>query len=1300
MVQGKIIKRLLGQPTNDPHADSSLSFDASASQSISRPTFSQSASFSTNSPLTCVDIAPLAVGNFAVIAGEKVFKTLQIDGTTITESHDLRAALYAQDPTHDNTLSAFNDQLNIKAVRWAHDELDTSIVTAAANGRITVYDLNRIQIGSGLEVGRIREHARQVHKLAINPFRGNLLLSASQDGTARFFDIKAPPGRNGMVFHSRAIFKCNADPVRDIKWSPKKGFEFACSTAAGTVQHWDTRKPVAPVLKINAHEGPCMSISWHPAGDYIVSGGLDQQCHVWDLSKDANKRQKPKYTFSTPAPVSMVSWRRPTWSSSAQANRAAQVAVVYDDTNAMKIQNSTMHIWDIARPTLPFKEIPDFETSPTALTWQGPDILWTVGREGEFRQIDVAFAPRVIDRRSLSTFDFSPNGEVLMLLEERQGRPRFSSIGSGEKLSRARLSAGQSSSQGTGGQLSISRSDSEEDTAGSFLGPKPRTKKKNKRRSERSNTPLSTTPPSPDTDILRLEDSLKATGPYKPAQIMAVGHVPSSANRDVFKYLSSCYLQRIAEDIYDASEAGLEGPDMPSRLASIMEYFARSAEIVGQYRLAQTWKILSYTMGLLLTRRAHYHREQRLIRAQAKKLEREKQEKQQLRDDERHEQQRYLFQDRTPTKIPSPRVAVGPKDGRMTPKRTIMPEEESTSGMTTPTARPMKDSLVLDPSTAKPIPKIEQDGFRLPPAAHSTSPTKKNEKQPAEGSYSSTEGYDFYDLDAFPSQAIDIAPPVKKAPLRLDLDIRDADKRPAHMFRHDSNESFQMFSTSAESHPRSPLSSVAGRRQPSNNNLHSSDFDSSWDSSKIGSDPRHRESFDSQTISEPENDYSDPYGISHRPSKASIHRPSIPSIYERDNSDVDEMENSMLAGTIIPPTPPDYDSPSLSILDIDYHPQRGDPGFTLPAIDPHTLVSRTIAFETQTSALNAAIMVLLLLPHLQPNTIDPLLAPAILSTYHQRLQTQSLFASAALLRKLCYPTYPTIYSQSQVKPGGEIAYWCTTCSRPLKKGNLEIGERLQRCERCRVYLEGCVVCWQVEDPGVVTSSSSAQSHANSRANNATEEHEKEHEREHDSESTGADVDVDVEAAGRLYFYCQGCSHGGHARCLRVWHAGPANLEGADQSDGTCPMEGCLHACLPGKWRDERMVERSILRAEELGRAVRESVGVKVGRSGSGRGKSGGVDGEGRRASLDGRERDMQRGLNARERAGRDREKEKERERAVRKDSREVGESRAVESVRTALAGSVGIGGVVLPVPSGGATERKKSVKVVAPGEEQ
>ncbi|ELR09843.1 hypothetical protein GMDG_04323 [Pseudogymnoascus destructans 20631-21] len=1203
MVQGKIIKRLLGQPTNDHISEPAITYDARTTRELQRPDFSQDATHSTGSPLTCVDISPS--GNYAVIAGDEVFKTLKIEGPKIEEQTDLRAAIAIPG-------EGLTDQLKIGAVRWGHGEIDSSIVTASANGRVTIYDLNRI--GSGLEVGRIKEHQRQVHKLSINPFRANLLLSASQDGTVRFFDIKAPTGRSNLTFISRAVFKSNADPVRDVTWNPTRGFEFACATVSGTIQHWDTRNQKAPLLKINAHDGACMTLSWHSDGEHIVSGGLDQQCYIWDLSRNAEKRQKPKYSFATPAPVSIVSWRPPSWPSTAQAQRAAQVAVVYDDVNSLKTQKSTVQIWDIARPGLPFKEISSFETSPTALKWQHTDILWTVTREGDFRQSDIAFAPKVIDQRSLSTFDFSPSGEVLILLEERRGRSRHVNSGTSEKPVRARLSM---TSQSPSGKLSISRSDSEEDTAGSFLGPKLKPSKKHQRHhNTRSATPLSTTPPSAGdmAAVMKLEESIKVTGPYKPSQTMAIGHAPSAVHRDVFKFLSSAYLQRIAKDLQDAGSAGPKRAPIHERMASIMETFARAAELVGQYRLSQTWKVLSYSISLLLIRRAN----QATI------------EEQQTKDRQTWGRHRIRV-DKTPTKRSRSKSLVNRKEGHISSiTRSIMAEEESTSTMTTPLARPIRDSLILDTTTQKPLPTFDSEVFSLPEAAHSPADQSNFSSRKCSDASAYEAGYDFYDLDAIANTPpTSIVVPPRKAPLRLDGGFPGdgSTAHPGGMLRHDSNESFQMFSTSGDSQLRlSFASDSVGRRFQ---HKEPSEQYASWESSDPALERQNAESFNSKDSSIPDDSLPPRSGHSnHRsqtPTPFPLEQPSLPST---DESKISENSDTQSEDEIISIHSQDLDSVAESfeavdlsspeILDIDFVPQRSDPSFTPAAIDPHLLIPRTITFETQTTSLNAAVMVLLLLPHLLPGTIDELQAPAILCQYQNRLQSMLLFTEAALLRKLSYPTYPTVYGQGQAKWGMDIGYFCQTCRRALRKDEkLEVGKRLLRCERCRTYLDGCTVCRQQEEPEVA-----------------------ELEFDGDETSPGGGKEVKAQPAGKLWWWCQGCGHGGHSVCLRAWHSGPPTLEGSDASDGCCPMEGCLHPCLPGRWRDEWMVGKAAVRDSELSKLVKEGT-------------------RGKRVSISGR---------------------------VRRDDMEIRISRAVEQVR----GTLGSG---FPV------DRKKSVKVVAPGEE-
>jgi len=132
-------------------------------------------------------------------------------------------------------------------------------------------------------------------------------------------------------------------------------------------------------------------------------------------------------------------------------------------------------------------------------------------------------------------------------------------------------------------------------------------------------------------------------------------------------------------------------------------------------------------------------------------------------------------------------------------------------------------------------------------------------------------------------------------------------------------------------------------------------------------------------------------------------------------------------------------------------------------------------------------------------------------------------------------------------------------------------------------------------------------------------------------------------------------------CMQAWHSGPEEgKEGDRYSGGCCPLEGCLHPCLPGRWREKNAEEKSVKMAREMDLLIKESS-----RQGS-------------------------------------RGRENRRLQNVRRDGREATQSRAVEGVRVAL----GVGSTLPAVSSvasgsgsGGGLERKKSVKLVAPGEE-
>ncbi|OLN85390.1 putative WD repeat-containing protein C4F8.11 [Colletotrichum chlorophyti] len=1280
--ENKIMRKLLGKVTADSSTDTHHTIGITSApqyQTSYRPSASQNAVFPAGVPILCLDTSPDR--RAAVIAGRHVLKTIVFDGLSISEGIDVRGAITAQSASSKGASSSLTaDQLSIRDVKWHGD---STIFTACANGKIFSYDLARIATGgAALEFVQTREDSRQVNSLDINPHRQTTLLSGSQDGMVRYFDIRAPlqSRSGGLTYSPRGAYKCNADGVRQVKWSPKDGFYFACGTESGVVLKWDVRKIAQPLLKIPAHDKACASISWHPDGNHLISGGWDSKCAVWDMSRNADKRQKPRWLIHTPAPVAVVAWRPGLWSASAQGKRAAQVAVSYDDGSHKRYGINAVHIWDLARPSMPYKEIERFDFSPSGLLWQNQDLLWTVGNDGFFNQCDVAFAPKVLDRQSVSSMSFSARGDVVMFLDERPNeRPRPSIV---HHQLPPRTSY---SSSPTTPMLSISRSDSEEDVVGSFLGPRRRVARK-RRLSLRSSLPsMSTTPPGPgisDDIVLGLEQAIKVTGTYKTQQSMAVGHVPAAARVDVYQYLSSYYLETLERELPYVSG----GKSLAKRVAIIMEQYARAAEDVSQFRLAQTWRILAYSVNLLLNRRAQYHLQTRLGRFQKRPSVSKGKDVPKVRIPRSLGVVVEMNGEETPRR--SSALASTSIDTKSLGVRSLLSEEiESTSNVTTPLARAVNGEHADkgdDSSKTSLPPVMEPDSFALPPAAHSTfnnSPRRRLDSVPLsvtsqesdQTQTSITEGYDFYDTDAL-YQAIDVPEPKQKEQEPLDYGPCTPNSR--RNLRHDSDESFaQIFSMSESSRQTSGLasSSEAGtsarsvtshpvqlQQQTQKQVEEQGEYESRIRGKELEDSPEHG-ALDSlqKTLSKDTSD--EVFMISQttmasdtatdEPSQQStLNSLSLPPTFD-DHAPLHVGVSSSSPPKLAPA--PQHD-PTPSILESDYLPWPDDPSYphpleptlnpavvdSSPPLNPYTLLLRALDFETRTSALNASAMVLLLKPLMPESVIDPHRASSILRQHHSRLMGMKLFIEAALLRKLCIQGWPEgipdwgenytcIFGPAQ--QGVKGGFICPSCRKP-RELDPSLGQKaLWKCERCRAAMGPCAVCGHRETAATTLSL-----------------------------ADGIPSSKSSDPVMSTWWYCPGCAHGGHATCLQDWHV-PSDDGTYELSDGCCPLDGCGHACLPGKWRDEKSTSRS----EEVGRVAVEKARVFAGAAGGGGG-------------------------------GGSKPQSPVIQPNVRGDSVEVPQSRAVESVRETLASNGPTTGILSSSPGSRTVERerRKSVKFV------
>ncbi|KAF1916537.1 hypothetical protein BDU57DRAFT_538832 [Ampelomyces quisqualis] len=745
---------------------------------------------------TGLDISALDINRdrtHAVLAGKDILKTVRVRDATIVDETNLRAAALNAADAHARQ----RDGLGIHDVKWSHGRFSSHIATAAANGKVILYDLNRARV----ELTRLHQHNRQVHKLAFNPHQGYLLLSASQDATVRLWDLR-DMRRDMATCRSRDQYLGVNAGIRDVQWSPTDAVEFAFGTDNGNIQRWDFRYNKGPKQKIPAHDQRiCTSIDWHPDGKHLLSSGVDRTVKVWDFSVDG-RRQKPAWVLTTPYPVYKARWRPPYWSEDGRergAYQTTQLATYYDREHA------AIHVWDFRRPHLPFREINKFASAPSDMLWHSRDTLWTVGKEGVFQQNDVHHAPKLVDRRTLQAFAVSPSGGVSGVAQRRPASGRSAPLGYTDEMY---------GGVGRGRRNSPEKNDTRSSADGSFDdGFLTSSFKRHHGRtaSSRSARSFGSTPPS-DTapKVMFLTDSMTTPTASKPNQIAFRGTLPGAGNMQVFAYLAQKY----------KAVPLLDPPNIRAfeELEHVFHQNAEYAQRASLHRLAATWRLAGNSISTVTRKRAELHRDRRRLQLKANaetSLAPTTKRMSQLRESQ--------AKHTTMTANPAVRAIMGTLE--KTASSQSSPLVESTSNLATPLAQPLAiSSTGPGESRESDIPDLDQeDIIALPPAltrpqagpigagAGSTlAPPQPAFNRPKW--YHSTDGFDerralFGSYRASPRIPLTLGS--GNTP-ELNISI------PPPLERHGSGESFAMFSASTDS-PRGnsiPSSFASGNSHP------------------------------------------------------------------------------------------------------------------------------------------------------------------------------------------------------------------------------------------------------------------------------------------------------------------------------------------------------------------------------------------------------------------------------------------------------------------------------------------------------
>lgn len=1075
----------------------------------------------TTSHKTGLEINTLAVnekGTRALLGGKELFKTVKIDDGVCVEDLNLRTAIRST-PTQASGKPRQVYSIDIADVAWAKGDSGDYIAAATSSGKIILYDLGHV----GLQAAQLHEHYRQVHKVTFSPHRGSLLLSGSQDGTVRLWDVR--DARNdASTIQSKRKFSGQSDGVRDVKWSPTEGVDFAFGTDSGWIQRWDIRNLRTPKVRIPAHNLSCNSIDWHPDGKHLVSAGIDKVVRVWDFS--SSKRQKPAWEIKTPYPLFNARWRPSCQSYMPQdggARLCTQIVTAYDRDHPV------VHVWDFRRPALPFREFVPYASAPTDLLWHSQDLLWTVGREGSFSQHDIQHVSKVMDRRNLQAFGVSSQGQLDMIVRKRHQRRRPQSI---PMLSSSVGTSAETSLSQSPESVVLSRSWADDSLDHSFLSfslPG----RQSRSRAAASRSSAITTPPSgpANSTIMKLDGILRDRQSFAPQQMACRGMLPFQIDPAAFKTMAGCYMaifpmSSAAESIIDPVQAAFDK-------------CAAAAHQAGQHRLGQTWKIAGFAAVAHLKKRMDAYRAHPngtdcvpIVTSTDEPL------SDMIR--------RLLNIARSRTASPTG----SPAD--MRPISSIaqaLAAPESTSNVPTPLARPVPNSRIIS-TTGNHLPLLDpecEDGFALLPPSLAS----RDESPVGDGLH--TQGrplteHNLQNLENQPVHKIDRPDMAREWSARSRSrsgmrSIEPAQHPPPSLLKHDSNESFAFLAGSQSSPDLSVPPSLADsdggpsglvmerpsravRKAPAAPpvKLDVGDDESSFGFAGLSV---HSKSMVSDAPLPKQSE-----GIAHRPTRPPMApRPAPASrdfadMHRSGDIEVEEDEPfkmiSMLRELISYYTTSQPNAQIAAQMLLMLAP-------LLPCTRPLTQVATEANMATYAETLSAAGFSPEDLPGLMEALFDrarraglhPLQIESILSTYHDQLQARRLFVEATSLRRLAYPAYPAVYEAAL--EGSAFYMACGKCKKRVTHRDGPL-----KCGGCGARLASvCPFCMCEESP------------------------------------FGMDGACDGRggSSSSLLSTCLLCNHSSHAACAQDWFVGCGET--------ACPMEGCLCDCVDANGRVDK-----------------------------------------------------------------------------------------------------------------------------------
>ncbi|CEP64758.1 Rtc1p LALA0_S13e02344g [Lachancea lanzarotensis] len=385
-----------------------------------------------------------------VVAGKNHLGLYEFDNETekIRCVHDYLQSTNDHGPSNARS---FKKLSTISDVKTGFYNYRNYVATCGTSNSVSIYDINKAHANTGPLATVLSKHTRSINSVDFNMSQTSLIISGGQDGCVKVWDLRSNDRHRNK---SDITINSGSDSVRDVKWQPtfdtisydsvsgvaNRGHKFASIHDSGLLLTYDLRQPSQAENRINAHTGPGLCLSWHPVYEYIMTGGRDGKCCLWNVSVrnpnlvgnpsahqsnsfgSTNTLLTPTYSINPTVTASdvMVNTAHPL---TKLKFRPSNVENVFNSVVALSSlgENSDVSLYSLSRPFVP-KNVLTTTTPSCGFVWWDENFIFNIDKQNTITGWDLEREPTALDNLAKNVIGWRDiEGDGMLFLSQERG---------------------------------------------------------------------------------------------------------------------------------------------------------------------------------------------------------------------------------------------------------------------------------------------------------------------------------------------------------------------------------------------------------------------------------------------------------------------------------------------------------------------------------------------------------------------------------------------------------------------------------------------------------------------------------------------------------------------------------------------------------------------------------------------------------------------------------------------------------------------------------------------------------------